>query len=282
MSPAALCLMPPVRASRRARFVCAPSVSVTPVWFAEELKDMAFQCVLMDDPVVAADGHTYNRKDIEDWFKEHNTSPNTGEEFESKALFPNIGMRKQINAWREEHGLPALTFGKPAKAPAHVAGGGGGGGGAQIVKPSAVCAHSKKALEAFCITCKKSICSGCAIDAARCKSHDTRPLAWILSLLRAENEAWVQVQEGRPQQLQAECERVDAAADAAIAAFTSCIREEAAELKVELQRACVGDVEGVVREVGQLLADVQLAAAVHASDEPIEQLQQLQLQSKAL
>ena len=39
---------------------------------------MAFQCVLMDDPVVAADGHTYNRKDIEDWFKEHNTSPNTG------------------------------------------------------------------------------------------------------------------------------------------------------------------------------------------------------------
>ena len=207
---------------------------------------MAFQCVLMDDPVVAADGHTYNRKDIEDWFKEHNTSPNTGEEFDHKILNPNIAMRKQINAWREEHGLPALTFGKPAKAPAHVA----GGGGAQIVKPSAVCAHSKKALEAFCITCKKSICSGCAIDAARCKSHDTRPLAWILSLLRAENEAWVQVQEGRPQQLQAECERVDAAADAAIAAFTSCIREEAAELKVELQRACVGDVEGVVREAG--------------------------------
>ena len=209
---------------------------------------MAFQCVLMDDPVVAADGHTYNRKDIEDWFKEHNTSPKTGEEFESKTLFPNIAIRTLINAWREEHGLPALTFGKPAKAPAHVAGGGGGGCGAQIVKPSAVCAHSKKALEAFCITCKKSICSGCAIDATRCKSHDTRPLAWILSLLRAENEAWVQVQEGRPQQLQAECERVDAAADAAIAAFTSRVRQEADELKVELRRACVGELEGLVRE----------------------------------
>ena len=26
---------------------------------AEELKDMAFECVLMDDPVVAADGLTY-------------------------------------------------------------------------------------------------------------------------------------------------------------------------------------------------------------------------------
>jgi hypothetical protein len=35
---------------------------------AEELKDLAFQCELMDDPVVAADGHTYNRFDIENWF----------------------------------------------------------------------------------------------------------------------------------------------------------------------------------------------------------------------
>ena len=91
---------------------------------------MAFQCVLMDDPVVAADGHTYNREDIENWFKEHNTSPHTNEEFEDKILRPNISMRRQINAWREQHGLPALTFGQPAKAPAHVAGGGDSGGGA--------------------------------------------------------------------------------------------------------------------------------------------------------
>jgi hypothetical protein len=99
-------------------------------------------------------------------------------------------------------------------------------------------AHSKKALEAFCVTCKKSICSGCAIDSARCKSHETRPLTWIVSLLRAERDAWVQVDEGRPQQLQSECARVDAAADTAIAAFTSRVREEAAELKLDLQRAC--------------------------------------------
>jgi len=32
-------------------------------------------------------------------------------------------MRRQINAWREEHGLPALTFAKPAKAQAQAAGG---------------------------------------------------------------------------------------------------------------------------------------------------------------
>ena len=59
---------------------------------------MAFQCVLMDDPVVAADGHTYNRQDIENWLKEHNTLPHTNEPFESKALFPNIDQRRQINA----------------------------------------------------------------------------------------------------------------------------------------------------------------------------------------
>ena len=80
---------------------------------------MAFQCELMDDPVVAADGHTYNRFDIENWFKEHDTSPLTSEPLEHKILTPNIMARKQINAWREQHGLPALSFGRPPdKAPA--------------------------------------------------------------------------------------------------------------------------------------------------------------------
>ncbi len=69
--------------------------------------------------------------------------------------------------------------------------------------------------------------------------------------------AWVQVQEGRPQELQAECDRVDDAADAALQA----IREEAAELKLELQCVCVGCLEGLIEEQAQLLADVELAAA---------------------
>jgi hypothetical protein len=242
---------------------------VTHVWFAEELKDMAFQCVLMDDPVVAADGHTYNREDIENWFKEHSTSPHTNEEFEDKILRPNISMRRQINAWREQHGLPALTFGQPVKAQAQGGGGGGAaGGGAQIVKPAAVCGFSKKALQGFCLTCKKGICINCAMDPARCHSHTMRPLDAIVCGIRDTHAAWVQVREGRPQQLQAECDRVDAAADAAVQAIeeearraVQGIREEAAELKLELQRACVGDLEGVIEEQAQLLADVELAAA---------------------
>jgi hypothetical protein len=33
---------------------------------------MAFSCEIMDDPVVAADGYTYNRKEITTWLKKHN------------------------------------------------------------------------------------------------------------------------------------------------------------------------------------------------------------------
>ncbi len=215
---------------------------------------MAFQCELMDDPVVAADGHTYNRFDIENWFKEHDTSPLTNEPLEHKILTPNIMARKLINAWREQHGLPALSFGRvPDKAPsAHSQ----LPPGPHIFKPAAVCAHSKKPLQAFCVTCKRAICINCIADPARCKSHDFRPLEAIVSGVRDAHAAWVQVLEGRPQQLQAECDRVDAAGEAAHQA----IREEVAELKQKLQRACVGDLDGVIREQAQLLADVELAA----------------------
>ena len=122
---------------------------------------MAFQCELMDDPVVAADGHTYNRFDIENWFKEHDTSPLTSEPLENKMLFPNLAIRKLINAWREQHGLPALSFGRPpdkAPAPPKPA------SGPHILKPAAVCAHSKKPLQAFCVTCKRAICINCLTD----------------------------------------------------------------------------------------------------------------------
>ena len=33
---------------------------------------------IMRDPVIAADGHTYERADIELWFANNNTSPKTG------------------------------------------------------------------------------------------------------------------------------------------------------------------------------------------------------------
>jgi hypothetical protein len=228
---------------------------------AEELCDMAFLCTLMDDPVVASDGFTYNREEIQNWLKDHDTSPHTNEPFDHKILIPNIDMRKRIIAWREKHGLPIPSFGAAAKVQAPAAST-GVAAAAQILKPAAVCGYSKQPLQVFCITCDKAICVSCAIDPARCKPHDTRQLASIVSSVRDVHAAWLQLREGRPQQLQAESQRIDAAADAAIQA----IREEAAELKVELQRVCVGDLEGALEEQAQLLADVEVAAASPANN----------------
>ncbi len=219
---------------------------------------MAFLCTLMDDPVMASDGFTYNREDIQNWFKSHDMSPRTNEPFEHKILIPNMVMRQQIMAWCEKHGLPIPSFGVPAKAEAA---GGGGAAAAQKWKPAALCEFSKQALQAFCLTCDKAICVSCAIEPGRCKTHNTRQLSSIVSYVRDVHAAWLQLREGRPQQLQAETGRIDAAADAAIESFTREVREEAAELKLELQRSCVGDLDGALEDQAQLLADVEVAAA---------------------
>ena len=41
------------------------------------------------DPVIASDGHTYERKNIEDWFMNSDKSPMTGSTVNSKELYPN-------------------------------------------------------------------------------------------------------------------------------------------------------------------------------------------------
>merc|ERR1740117_193091 len=56
----------------------------------------------MMDPVVCSDGHTYERSSIEEWLKEHNTSPVTGAILEFKHLVPNRALRKVIQEWEQE------------------------------------------------------------------------------------------------------------------------------------------------------------------------------------
>jgi hypothetical protein len=52
---------------------------------------------VMRDPVITADGQTYERTEIEKWFALGNrTSPLTGEELPSTNLLPNIALRKAI------------------------------------------------------------------------------------------------------------------------------------------------------------------------------------------
>jgi hypothetical protein len=57
----------------------------------------------MEDPVIASDGITYNRSEIEEWFKKHHTSPKTGEILKSKVLIPNISIRNAIEEWKKSN-----------------------------------------------------------------------------------------------------------------------------------------------------------------------------------
>jgi hypothetical protein len=242
-----------------------PGDSITPslpprfcidTFVSEELKDMAFECTLMDDPVVAADGHTYNREEIEKWFKDHDVSPLTSEPLIDKILRPNIAIRRQIIAWREKHGLSPLVFPAPAKAAVA-----GGRAKASISKPAVMCGVSKQPSQIFCVNCCKAICINCATDVARCQQHTLQPLANIVTPLLEVHTLWSDLQQGRPEQLQKECQRVDEAAAAAISAFKSIVEREAATLKDELHKTCVGDIECALQQQSQLLADVELSLA---------------------
>lgn len=56
---------------------------------------------VMDDPVIAADNHLYDRKHIQKWFDEGNgTSPCTRKPINSE-LIEDLDMKVKINAWRE-------------------------------------------------------------------------------------------------------------------------------------------------------------------------------------
>lgn len=55
----------------------------------------------MKDPVIAEDGHTYERKAIEDWFKTQKTSPLTGAPINDTKIISNNTLRSWIQAHQE-------------------------------------------------------------------------------------------------------------------------------------------------------------------------------------
>ena len=55
----------------------------------------------MDDPVVAADGFTYERSAIEDWFTRQKTSPKTGQDVPNTSLTANLNIKAMISTFRE-------------------------------------------------------------------------------------------------------------------------------------------------------------------------------------
>jgi hypothetical protein len=58
---------------------------------------------LMGDPVIAADGHSYERSEITDWLCNNSTSPKTNMKLESKSLTPNHTLKSLIGDFKVRH-----------------------------------------------------------------------------------------------------------------------------------------------------------------------------------
>ena len=52
----------------------------------------------MKDPVIAADGHSYERAAIEEWLQTHSTSPVTSQPLSHTRLIPNVLVRTAIGS----------------------------------------------------------------------------------------------------------------------------------------------------------------------------------------
>lgn len=62
---------------------------------------------IMRDPVIAENGFSYERSDIQQWFDDGNSlSPDTGLPLKHKNLVPNINLKKSIQDWLVEHSIP--------------------------------------------------------------------------------------------------------------------------------------------------------------------------------
>ena len=61
---------------------------------------------IMTDPVLAADGHTYEREMIAEWLRIRRTSPLTNEQMPSTNLMPNITLKKVIEGWLASQQAP--------------------------------------------------------------------------------------------------------------------------------------------------------------------------------
>merc|ERR550534_3451732 len=77
----------------------APRGAEAPAW----QHPPSFYCPIsqqcMHDPVILADGHTYERRHIERWLEGHVTSPVSGLALRQKDVFPNHALRNAIEEY---------------------------------------------------------------------------------------------------------------------------------------------------------------------------------------
>ncbi|KAK9706565.1 hypothetical protein RND81_07G135300 [Saponaria officinalis] len=75
-------------------FVAPPSHFICPILMG-----------VMEDPCVASDGYTYDRKAIELWVKDNDTSPTTNFPLTNKHLIPNFSLLYAITEWKSKRNL---------------------------------------------------------------------------------------------------------------------------------------------------------------------------------
>ena len=190
---------------------------------------MCFGGGLMADPVVAADGKTYDRDSIEDWMKTRNVSPLTNTPFVHKFLNPNDAIRELIVEWCEQNGMPVPVA--PKREAEEVVAGGGAAEAALLHKPKVMCsAHPKEQLRVFCQDCDHAVCVLCAVDVKRCKTHATEALDTLVAELEAEREEWAGAQEECRRGAEQLCLHIQADADAKI----QCISNQSAALQQQV------------------------------------------------
>jgi hypothetical protein len=60
---------------------------------------------MMQDPCIAADGHSYERNAMEMWLCDNDVSPVTKARLANKKLVPNRTLLCEITTWRSQTGL---------------------------------------------------------------------------------------------------------------------------------------------------------------------------------
>lgn len=77
------------------------SIRLNKINFHDDTINKRFICPIakeiMEHPVIASDGHTYEEREIQRWMKHHMTSPVEGTQIEiDKTLYPNKDLRSEI------------------------------------------------------------------------------------------------------------------------------------------------------------------------------------------
>eukprot|EP00957_Ditylum_brightwellii_P048208 3658607-Ditylum_brightwellii.AAC.1 len=78
-----------------------PPAATNPDYIPDEF-ECSMTLEIMKDPVIAADGHSYERKSIEAWLDQNNTSPKTNQGLSHKMLTPNHALRSMIKDYEQK------------------------------------------------------------------------------------------------------------------------------------------------------------------------------------